>query len=142
MQVELKAISHSIIVYPSCKSTGTRERISVKTGLHAKGAKFIRRTNGVSAASAANHQAEFRETRVEPPLQRSQDRRCDPAGMPIHTHDCTERLEPERIAQASEKLARTIFHDDVLGDGGAKLGHAVRQPRWHTAAMERKVGCS
>jgi hypothetical protein len=126
VQIELEAIGDSIVVHPGGKPAGSRERISIKPGLHAKGAKFIRRADRVPSASAANHQAKLRKPRVEPSFQRAHHRGRDAGGVPIHTHHSTEGLKPERIAQTSKKVARAVLQNDVLGDGRTELHHAVR----------------
>src|ERR1700712_2661170 len=58
--------------------------------------------------------------------------------MPVHAHDRTERLEPEWMGKALQKLVATIMVNDGLGDDGAKRRHPGRQPRRHPSAMQGK----
>src|ERR1051326_7418119 len=62
--------------------------------------------------------------------------------MPIHSHDCAERLKPEWIAQARQKRGGTVVVDNCFGNRGAQAGHPLGQPVRHAAAMQRKVGKS
>src|SRR5579864_1543401 len=94
------------------------------------------------AAPAANVNAKLMRTRIQSALQSAHDRRCDSGRMPVHSHDAAQGLEPERIAQTGEKLRRAVMIEHALGNGCAQHGHALRKPRRHTPAMQRKIGNS
>jgi hypothetical protein len=44
--------------------------------------------------------------------------------MPVHAHDGTTRLEPERVGQPLQELVAAIVVDDCLRDDGAEQRHA------------------
>jgi hypothetical protein len=52
----------------------------------------------------------------------------------------TESLNPERIAETGQECRAPVVMDDALGDGRAERRHARRQPRPHTAAVQREIG--
>ena len=94
------------------------------------------------AAAAADMNAEFAGHRIKAPLQRSDDTCRDAGRMPIHAHDCTERLEPERVCHAAEQFVATVVNDDCLGDDRTEPCHALAQPSWDAATMKRKIGAA
>ena len=87
------------------------------------------------AASPADVNAEFVTARRQSPLQGSNDTRCNARGVPVHAHDGTERLKPERIGKATQQFVPTIVMDDSLGHDGTEPGHPVGQPPRHVAAV-------
>ena len=104
--------------------------------------QFVGRLARVLAATAADVDAEFVRERPEPALEGADDAGGDAGGMPVHPHDRTERLEPERMRQPLQELVAAVMVHDGLRDDGAKRGHARRQPRRHASAVERKNGAA
>jgi hypothetical protein len=95
--------------------------------------------SGLPAAAAAKINAELMGAGVHAALQRSHDGSSDSGRMPVHAHDAAERLEPERITQARQKLADTVLRDHVFGDGRSEHLHSPGEPRGHTSAVQRQV---
>ncbi len=60
--------------------------------------------------------------------------------MPVHAHDTSESLEPERVGEAGEKRLCAVVMDDVFRDGGAEQRHTVGQPIGDGSAVEREIG--
>jgi hypothetical protein len=50
------------------------------------------------------------------------------AGVPIHAHHRAERLEPERVGEATQQLVAAIMMDDRFAHHRAESGHSIRQP--------------
>src|SRR5438552_12248377 len=75
-------------------------------------------------------------------LQRSDDARRDAGGVPVHAHNGAERLEPERVGEASQQLVAPVVMDDGLADHRAEAGHPVRQPFWHMPTVQRQISGS
>jgi hypothetical protein len=51
-------------------------------------------------------------------------------------------LKPEWIAQAREKRSSAVIMNDGFGNRGAQPGHALRQTRRHSPAMQRQISDS
>ena len=79
----------------------------------------------MAPASAADADAELARTRVEAALQRADHAGGDARGVPVHAHDRAERLKPEGIGKAAQKLVAAIMVDDRLGHDGAEPGHPL-----------------
>ena len=93
------------------------------------------------ATPAVYHHAKLSKTRVQSTFQRSHHGCGDARGVPVHAHHSAECLEPEWITQPCQKRTHAIFQNDMFGNGRAKLFHAVREPRWNMATVQRKIGC-
>lgn len=72
------------------------------------------------------------------PLQGSNDTRRNTRGVPVHAHDGTERLKPDRIGKAAQQLIPTVVMDDGLRHDGAEPGHPVVQPPRNVAGVRGK----
>src|SRR5580698_801734 len=94
------------------------------------------------AAAAADVDSEFAREGLEASLQRADHARGYARGVPVHSHDRAERLEPERMSEAAQQLVAAVSVDDRLADDGAEPGHAVREPQGHSSAMQRQIGAS
>jgi hypothetical protein len=94
------------------------------------------------ATSTADMNAEFIVERRQSAFERSYNARCNARGMPVHAHDGTERLKPERIGEAPHQLIPTIVTDDGLRHDSAKPGHPVGQPPRNMAVVQRQIGAS
>jgi hypothetical protein len=89
--------------------------------------------------SAAHRNPQFREARIDASFQRPHHGGRNSGRMPVHPHHTTQRLKPERIAQAREKSRRAVRQDDVVRDRRSKLRHARSKPRWHAPPVQRQV---
>ena len=141
VQVDLEAVGHGVVVDARGRggwfARARRRRDSTRSAMMSQ---FVRRLARLSAASAADVDAELVRPWIQPALQRTHHRRRDPGRMPVHAHHRAERLEPERIAQAREQLGAAVVVEHALDDGRAQRRHAGRQPLRHAAAVQRKIG--
>src|SRR5947207_3278907 len=60
-------------------------------------------------------------------LQRADDAGRYAGGVPVHTHDGAERLEPEGMRQPSQELITAIMMHDSLADDCAQSCHSLCQ---------------
>jgi hypothetical protein len=72
-------------------------------------------------------------------LECAKDARRDPRRMPVHSHDGTERLEPEWARKAREEFVTSIILDDRLSDDSPEPGHAVAKPPGDFPSMQRWI---
>ena len=138
VEVEIEAVLHGGAVDLGDQAACACQRGAVKTDAFAEGLQFIRCLSRVLASTAANVDAEFVRQRPQPALEGADDAGGDAGRMPVHPHDRTERLEPERMRQPLQELIATIMVDDGLRDDGAERGHARREPRRHASTVQRK----
>src|SRR5262249_47753321 len=99
VEVDLESIRYRVVVDTGRQPAGTDERIGVESLPISDRAKLVRRVARVLASSAAYVDTEFARARSQSAAKRAHDGCSDSGGVPIHSHDGTERLEPERIAQ-------------------------------------------
>ena len=118
------------------------ERAAINSNPLADRCEFMRRLPRLLAAAAADMNAEFAGQRLESSLQRADHTRGDARGVPVHAHDGAERLEPERMGEATQQLVAAISVDDRLADDGAEAAHAAREPQGHPPAVQRQIGAS
>ena len=83
-------------------------------------AQFVRRPSRVLASSAADVDAKFIRERLQPALQGADNAGRDAGRVPVHAHDRTERLEPERMREALQKFVPTVMMNDRLRNDGAE----------------------
>ena len=62
--------------------------------------------------------------------------------MPIHPHDGSERLEPEWVGEAPEKLVPAIVMDNRLAHHRPEPSHSVGEPFGHMTTVQGQVGAS
>ena len=94
------------------------------------------------AAAAADVNAKLARKRSESALECADRARGDARGMPVHSHDRAERLEPERICEAAQQLVAAVMMHDGLADDGTKPGHTVGKPFGRLSTVQRQVGSS
>src|SRR3984957_16801919 len=82
--------------------------------------EFKRRLSRLLAAAATDMDSEFAREGLKASLQRADDARGDARGMPVHAHDRAERLEPERMSEATQQLVAAISVDDCLSNDGTE----------------------
>jgi hypothetical protein len=140
MQVNLKPVVHRVVVNPRGEPAGADERLAVEPGPAGNRSELVGCHPGLSAAAAADVDTKLVGARIEALLQRAHDRRRDTRGMPVHAHDRTEGLEPERIAQPREQRRPTVVVEHTFGDCGSERDHPRGQPRRNTAAVQREIG--
>src|SRR5262249_28102805 len=116
------------------------QRRAVETRPLADCHELLRRLPRMSAAATADMDAQLRRARVERALERPDHASSDPRGVPVHAHDGAERLEPERMGEATQQLVAAIVMHDRFADYAAQPGHAVGQPARHMTAVQRQVG--
>jgi hypothetical protein len=80
--------------------------------------------------------------RDQPALQRADDARGDTGRMPVHAHNGTERLEPERVSETAQQFVTAVMMDYRLADHRPEASHPVSEPPGNLAAMQRQVGGS
>jgi hypothetical protein len=142
VQIEVETILNGGAVDLRHEPADVGERGAVDPNPLANRCEFMRRLPRLLAASAADMNAEFAGQRLESSLQRPDHARGDARGMPVHAHDRAERLEPERMGEATQQLVAAISVDDRLADYGAEAAHAAREPQGHPPAVQRQIGAS
>jgi hypothetical protein len=80
--------------------------------------------------------------RCQAALQRAYDAGRDPGGMPVHTHNGAERLEPEWVREAPQQLIAAVMMDNRFADNRAEAGHSVGEPLGNLPSVQRQVGGS
>lgn len=140
VQINLKSVGDGVVVDASGKAAGADQFFPIPALLVRQQAKFGGRVTRVTTATSADVNTEFVRAGIEATLEGSHDRRCDARGVPIHAHNGTEGLKPERITEAGEELGGAVMVDYCFRDGGTELLHALGKPRRHASAVERKVG--
>src|SRR5690349_1948070 len=80
------------------------QRHRIQSRLLADLYELVRGASRVPPASTANIQPKLTLYRREAALERADHTGCDSRGVPVHSHDCTERLEPEGMCQATQHL--------------------------------------
>src|SRR6185369_7745166 len=96
----------------------------------------------MAAAAAADEDPELILYRSKTALERTHHARRDAGGVPVHSHHRAERLEPERMREAAEKLVAAVMMDNRLGNQPAETRHALGEPWGDMPAMEWQVGAS
>src|SRR5260370_30248377 len=71
--------------------------------------QFVRRLPRILPASAADVDAKLFLERDQPALQRADDTRGDTGRMPVHAHNGTERLEPERESETAQQFVTALM---------------------------------
>src|SRR5580693_3022160 len=80
--------------------------------------------------------------RSQSALQRADYASRDPGGMPVHTHNGAERLEPERMGETPQQFVATVMMDDRFADNRAEAGHSVGEPLGYLSSVQGQVGGS
>ena len=142
VQVEVKSVLDGGAVDLRHEPAGVGKRRTVKPDPLADRCQFKRRLSRMLAAAAADVDSEFAREGLKAALERADHARGYARGVPVHAHDGAERLEPERMSEATQQLVAAISVDDRLADDGAEPRHAVGQPQRHPPAMQRQVGAS
>ena len=142
VQIEAKTILDGGAVDLRHQPAHVGERGTVDPNPLSDRCELTRRLSRLFAATAADMDAEFAGQRLEPSLQRADHARGYARGMPVHAHNRAERLKPERVSEAAQKLVAAISVDDRLGDDRAEAAHAGREPRRHPPAVQRQIGAS
>ena len=142
VQIEVETILDGGAVDLRHQPADVGERGAVDSDPLADRCEFKRRLSRLLAAAAADMNSEFARQRLKSSLQRADHARGDARGVPVHAHDRAERLEPERMGEATQQLVAAISVDDRLADDGAEPAHAVREPQRHPPAVQRQIGAS
>ncbi|MDB6166637.1 MAG: hypothetical protein JWQ83_1777 [Lacunisphaera sp.] len=139
VQVEIEAILDGGAVDLGHQAACAGQRVAVEADAISQSHEFVRRPSGMLASAAADVDPQFVAEGRQPALQGADDAGRDARGMPVHAHDGTERLEPERMRQPGQQFFAPVMVDDGLADHGAERRHAVGQPLRDAAAMQGKV---
>ena len=142
VQIEVETVLDGGAVDLGHEPADVGERGAVDPDPLADRCKFGWRLARLLAAPAADMDSEFARQRLEAALERADHARGDARGMPVHPHDSAERLEPERMSEATQELVAAVMVDDRLRDDGAEPGHAVREPQRHPPAVQRQIRAS
>ena len=140
VQIEVETVLHGGAVDLGDQPAGAGQRVAVEADPIADRHELVRSLSRVRAAAAADVQPELARQRLEAPLQRADDARGDARGVPVHSHDRPEGLEPERICEAAQKLVAAVMPDDGLAHHRAEPRHPLAEPSRDAPAMQRKVG--
>src|SRR5690242_3506747 len=104
MQVKLKAVLHCGAVDFRNEAARTGERLRVDADTVAECSEFRRGLARVPAAATAYVDTDLALERRQAALQRADDARRDARGMPVHSHNGAEGLEPERMRKAPQEF--------------------------------------
>ena len=142
VEIEVKPILDRRAIDLGDEPTRFCQRRAVETDPITDRYKLMWRPPRMIAAPAADVDTELSRQGRQAALQRADDARGDAGGMPVHSHHCAERLEPEGMRQPAQKLIAAILEDDRLGDHRAQPSHSIAQPFGHAAAVKRQVGAT
>jgi hypothetical protein len=142
VQVKIKSVLHRCAIDLRHQAAHAGQRRPVDSDPLPDRCEFNRRLSRLLAATAADMEPEFSREGLEASLERPDHARGYARGVPVHAHDRAERLEPERMSEATQQLVAAIGVDDRLADDGSESGHAVREPQRHPPAVQRQVGAS
>jgi hypothetical protein len=138
MEVKIEAILYGSAVHLGDQTARADKLGAVEADAFAECLQLIRCLPRVLAPAAADVDAEFVGERPQPPLEGANDAGGDTRRMPVHSHDGTERLEPERVRQPLQELVAAVMVHDGLRDDGSERRHACRQPRRQASPVQRK----
>jgi hypothetical protein len=62
--------------------------------------------------------------------------------MPVHAHNGTERLEPERVSETAQQFVTAVMMDNRFADHRPEASHAVGEPLGNLSTVQREVGGS
>nr|WP_240320663.1 hypothetical protein [Sphingomonas crusticola] len=139
VQVEIEIVLHGGAIDFGNQAAGLGKRGAIHADLLANHCQLVGRAARMTAAAAADVDAQFPRQRRKPALECTQHAGGDPGRMPVHPHHRSEGLKPEWMGQPAEEFVAAIFVDDRLRDHRAELGHPLAQPRRNAPAMQRKV---
>src|ERR1700676_4925415 len=120
VEVEIEAVLHGGAVDLGDQTACADESGTVETETFAECLQFVRRLPRMLASAAADVDAEFVRERRQPALEGADDAGGYAGRVPVHAHDRTKRLEPERMRQPLQELIAAIVVDDGLRDDGAE----------------------
>ena len=75
-------------------------------------------------------------------LQRADNARCDPRGVPVHAHDGAERLKPEGMRKPLQEFIAAVVMHDGLRDDRTEARHPLGKPPRNAAAVKRKISAA
>src|SRR5207302_3269377 len=115
---------------------------SQRGAVHARAIAELHQLGGgaarVAPAAAADRDPEVALAPGEPALERAEHARGDAARMPVHPHDASESLEPERMRQPAKDAVRALFEDQSFDHHRAKTRHPRREPIRHASTVQGK----
>ena len=117
VQVQLVSILDSRIIHFGAELTATHQVFGIQTGLFTNAHQLIRGLAGVFTLATRNVQAQFRRAGIDGSFESTHYGSSNPRGMPVHAHNGSQALEPERIAEPAQHLARAFLQDESFHDG-------------------------
>jgi len=142
MQVQVETVLHGGAVDLGDQAAGTCQGGAVEAGARGDAEQFVRGGARMPATPTADMHAEFAGQRRQATLERTDHAGGDARGVPVHAHHRAKGLEPERMRQPPQQFVAPVVVDDGLADHRAQPGHALAEPRRHTAAMQGKIGAA
>jgi hypothetical protein len=115
VQVEIEAVLNGGTVDLGDEAARFCQCAAIETDAIANRYEFARRLAGVLAAAAADMDAQFAGKRGQTAFQCTEDAGGDTGRMPVHAHDGTEGLEPERMRKPPQKLVASVVDERSLG---------------------------
>jgi hypothetical protein len=100
VEIQIEAVLDGGAVDLRDETAGACQPRAIETDAFAEKTQFVRSLSGVPATPAAHVNAQFIGKRAQAALEGADHAGGDTGGMPIHSHDRAERLEPEGVRQA------------------------------------------
>src|SRR3954466_1300567 len=138
VQVEIEAVLDSGAVDLGYEAARTDEPSAVETDALAQLTQFVWRLPRMLPPSAADVDAKLAGKWFQSALEGADNTGGDAGRVPVHAHDCTERLEPEWMRESLKEFIPAVMVDNRLSDDGAERRHACRQPGRYPPAMQGK----
>src|SRR5262249_48857004 len=128
MEVELESVLDGGAVHLGYEATCFRQGVTVDPDLISDCQQFTRRLTCLPAAAAAHMQPKLFLQRSQAALERAKHACGDARGVPVHSHDGSEGLEPEGMCEPPEEFLAAIVMDDGFRNDSPEAGHAVGEP--------------
>ena len=142
MVIDLEAVLHGGRIDLRREPAGANEGRGILPGGPACGLDLLRRLARGLALAARDEDPGLAGEILQAFLQGAAGGRGQAAAMPIETEDAAEGLEPDRVGEAAEQARCAFLREDRQRHFAGQRGHALEQPAWRAAAMERQVGGS
>lgn len=139
MQVQIEAVLHGSAVHLGDQAAGLCQSGAVQPDRIAHCQQFGRRGTRMPAAPATDMDAQFAGQWRQPTLERADHAGGNAGRMPVHAHDRTERLKPERVRKPPQQFIAPIAVHDRLAHHCAKPRHPLTQPTRDATSMQGKI---
>lgn len=142
VQVKVETVLDRGAVDLGHQAAGARQLCAVEADAVGELQQLVRRLARVLTSAATDINSELVLKRSEPALQCADHGGGDAGRVPVHSHHCAERLEPERMRQPLEERIAAVMMHDRLGDDRSQRRHATCQPRRNPAGVKREIGAA